>query len=535
MGDGLGLVVTGRQLYFSVRLSRGARMKELPNPIKAGMSYSNSYFINRARRIYGNESIYDNLREANENIYNVLIRELRGKLLEDMVAAVEDDVKSKRIIFPEDKLFRVQDDSSSILTVITKLGASPASATGLFLIIFMLDYALLANPEIFKDALSPVPIFNGGRRRTRHSQKGGMPLGYFNDSVRDGGPDPTGIGYGAASFSNSGWIRAPIDQSGGRLRSHAPQNFVLRGGGRGSGSRAENYRTLAPKVTFENSYFLNILKSFGKDVSSAKPIYESTIVDYNEAVKAVEADLSSGKLHFGQRGEITVNPGEIRNLAATDDTFKEFVRTGDRRSVISYLIFIVDTALAIAPHIFPPLPAGKIPMSEQRGGGRLHVRSHAPQNEVLRGGRLRSHAPQNFVLRGGFRGGPRNYIRKWGRRTQKGVSNCQPPQNSSQLGGRSSQLGGRLRSHAPQNSVLRGAAHLRSPSRFRYRSTHRGGRLRSHAPQNFVLQGGFSPSIMGSFASNGLRLLPLAGYLGYNQFKNFKSSRKTRRSKRSSN
>jgi len=84
-----------------------------------------------------------------------------------------------------------------------------------------------------------------------------------------------------------------------------------------------------------------------------------------------------------------------------------------------------------------------------------------------------------------------------------------------------------------QNSVLRGAS--------RYRSRHPpawnaiGGRYRSHTSQNSVLhKGGFSPSIMGSFASNGLRLLPLAGYVGYNQFKNFsKTNRSTRRSSRS--
>ena len=40
--------------------------------------------------------------------------------------------------------------------------------------------------------------------------------------------------------------------------------------------------------------------------------------------------------------------------------------------------------------------------------------------------------------------------------------------------------------------------------------------------------GGFSPSVMGQFASAGLRLLPVAGYMGYKMF-NKKGSRKTRR------
>jgi broad specificity phosphatase PhoE len=41
-------------------------------------------------------------------------------------------------------------------------------------------------------------------------------------------------------------------------------------------------------------------------------------------------------------------------------------------------------------------------------------------------------------------------------------------------------------------------------------------------------EGGFTAEIMGSFAANGARLLPVAAYLGYNMYKNQKS-RKTRR------
>jgi hypothetical protein len=38
-------------------------------------------------------------------------------------------------------------------------------------------------------------------------------------------------------------------------------------------------------------------------------------------------------------------------------------------------------------------------------------------------------------------------------------------------------------------------------------------------------KGGFAPSVMGAFATNGLRLLPVAGYMGYKQWNN----RRTRR------
>jgi hypothetical protein len=45
-------------------------------------------------------------------------------------------------------------------------------------------------------------------------------------------------------------------------------------------------------------------------------------------------------------------------------------------------------------------------------------------------------------------------------------------------------------------------------------------------------RGGFSPSVMGAFATNGARLMPLAAYLGYKMHKNQKKTRKTRRSRR---
>ena len=45
--------------------------------------------------------------------------------------------------------------------------------------------------------------------------------------------------------------------------------------------------------------------------------------------------------------------------------------------------------------------------------------------------------------------------------------------------------------------------------------------------------GGFSPAIMGAFASNGARLMPIAGYMGYRMYTNQPSRRnKTRRHKR---
>jgi broad specificity phosphatase PhoE len=48
-------------------------------------------------------------------------------------------------------------------------------------------------------------------------------------------------------------------------------------------------------------------------------------------------------------------------------------------------------------------------------------------------------------------------------------------------------------------------------------------------------QGGFSPSVMGAFASNGMQLLPMAGYMGYKMYSNQpKATRKTKRRTRGS-
>ena len=50
-------------------------------------------------------------------------------------------------------------------------------------------------------------------------------------------------------------------------------------------------------------------------------------------------------------------------------------------------------------------------------------------------------------------------------------------------------------------------------------------------------RGGFSPSVMGSFATNGLRLMPVAAYMGYKMFtrkkaKKAKKAKKTRRTRK---
>lgn len=52
-----------------------------------------------------------------------------------------------------------------------------------------------------------------------------------------------------------------------------------------------------------------------------------------------------------------------------------------------------------------------------------------------------------------------------------------------------------------------------------------GGRRRTHRRRQ---AGGFAPSVMGAFASNGLRLLPIAGYMGYKMW-NGSGQRKTQR------
>lgn len=66
----------------------------------------------------------------------------------------------------------------------------------------------------------------------------------------------------------------------------------------------------------------------------------------------------------------------------------------------------------------------------------------------------------------------------------------------------------------------------------RSRRTQRKQRQSQRNRQRDRQNGGFSPSVMGAFASAGSRLLPLAGYLGYKQYSNEQSAlQKSRRSR----
>ncbi len=59
---------------------------------------------------------------------------------------------------------------------------------------------------------------------------------------------------------------------------------------------------------------------------------------------------------------------------------------------------------------------------------------------------------------------------------------------------------------------------------------HQTGGSRRRTRRQRSQNGGFTPSIMGSFASNGMQLLPIAGYMGYKMYSNQK--RRTRGSRR---
>ena len=64
--------------------------------------------------------------------------------------------------------------------------------------------------------------------------------------------------------------------------------------------------------------------------------------------------------------------------------------------------------------------------------------------------------------------------------------------------------------------------------------TQSGGRRSQRTRRNSRLQnGGFSAEIMGAFAANGARLMPIAAYMGYKMYNNEKKSRKSRKSRKS--
>jgi len=53
-----------------------------------------------------------------------------------------------------------------------------------------------------------------------------------------------------------------------------------------------------------------------------------------------------------------------------------------------------------------------------------------------------------------------------------------------------------------------------------------GGHKKATRKQRKQQKGGFAPSIMGSFAANGLSLLPMAGYMGYRMMNKGSKTRK---------
>jgi len=82
---------------------------------------------------------------------------------------------------------------------------------------------------------------------------------------------------------------------------------------------------------------------------------------------------------------------------------------------------------------------------------------------------------------------------------------------------------GRITTETPGDTckLPRGLAYIRDLARTR--------RKKVAKPLTGGQAGGFAPSVMGAFAANGLRLVPLCGYLGYKMFNTVRSTKKRSR------
>lgn len=234
------------------------------------LTFDNSFFYKRGRRIYSDKGLYNPLGEYAEKIkemYNSLIlQEEMHQLLIDAIASDLSKVPPK-IYFPPGGNFYIRSDSR--LSGLVKYLADTRKAEPFALEIYVLDLFNLRHPEILRKHLPPEPIAGGSRRRTRRMRGGSMPLSYFTDAPRVGSTEPTGVGYGSSSFSNSGWIRAPIDQTGGsRYRSRHPPAFHAVGGFSPSimGSFASNGLRLLPLAGYVG---YNQFKNFGASKKSS--------------------------------------------------------------------------------------------------------------------------------------------------------------------------------------------------------------------------------------------------------------------------
>lgn len=150
-------------------------------------------------------------------IYNMVINSPIP--FDKMATLYEHDLNSipPAIFYNDEQYFGFTDDSLFFKVLIT-----------------LPEYAALINPEKLIFIAAVIDMINflypgrfkrvaigGSRRHRRHTRRmrgGSMPLSYFTDAPRVGSVEPTGVGYGSSSFSDSGWIRAPINQTGGRSR-----------------------------------------------------------------------------------------------------------------------------------------------------------------------------------------------------------------------------------------------------------------------------------------------------------------------------
>lgn len=194
-------------------------------------------------------------------IYNMVINSPIP--FDKMATLYEHDLNSipPAIFYNDEQYFGFTDDSLFFKVLIT-----------------LPEYAALINPEKLIFIAAVIDMINflypgrfkrvaigGSRRYRRHTRRmrgGSMPLSYFTDAPRVGSVEPTGVGYGSSSFSDSGWIRAPINQTGGS------QNSVLRGA---------RYRSRQP---FVGGFSPSIMGSFASNGLRLLPL--AGYVGYNQ-------------------------------------------------------------------------------------------------------------------------------------------------------------------------------------------------------------------------------------------------------------
>lgn len=142
-------------------------------PDLSSLTFENSYFFKRGRRVYLGTGLYDTLSKIHyiiEGAYNsiILSTEDQEMLLEAIYRDLTLDPPA--ISFPSNKAFVINPETSRFNALVPVIAKKINIVSLFILIIYALDLFYSRYPDIMRKYLPPEPIDGGYRRHTRRSR-----------------------------------------------------------------------------------------------------------------------------------------------------------------------------------------------------------------------------------------------------------------------------------------------------------------------------------------------------------------------------